>query len=80
MTTFGESHGPALGGIVDGCTPGMALSESDLQADVDRRRTGTSHFVSQRREGDQVQILAGVFEGVTTGTPNGVLVENPNAR
>src|ERR1700752_4337584 len=80
VTTFGESHGPALGCIVDGCPPGMALSESDLQADVDRRRTGTSHFVSQRREGDQVRILSGVFEGITTGTPIGILIENTDAR
>src|SRR5579859_6321309 len=80
VTTFGESHGPALGCIVDGCPPGMALSESDLQADVDRRRTGTSHFVSQRREGDQVRILSGLFEGLTTGTPIGILIENTDAR
>src|SRR4051794_25578094 len=80
VTTFGESHGPAMGCIVDGCPPGMALSESDLQADVDRRRTGTSHFVSQRREGDQVRILSGGFEGVTTGTPIGILIENTDAR
>jgi chorismate synthase len=80
VTTFGESHGPALGCIVDGCPPGLALSEADLQADVDRRRTGTSHFVSQRREGDQVRILSGVFEGATTGTPIGLLVENTDAR
>jgi chorismate synthase len=80
VTTFGESHGPALGCIVDGCPPGLALSEQDLQADVDRRRTGTSHFVSQRREGDQVRILSGVFEGKTTGTPIGILIENTDAR
>src|SRR3569832_1631813 len=80
VTTFGESHGPAMGCIVDGCPPGMALTESVLQADVDRRRTGTSHFVSQRREGDQVKILSGVFEGVTTGTPIGILIENTDAR
>src|SRR5712675_2402899 len=80
VTTFGESHGPAMGCIVDGCPPGMPLNESDLQADVDRRRTGTSHFVSQRREGDQVRILSGVFEGLTTGTPIGVLIENTDAR
>jgi chorismate synthase len=80
VTTFGESHGPAMGCIVDGCPPGMALSEADLQADVNRRRTGTSHFVSQRREGDQVRILSGVFEGRTTGTPLGLLVENTDAR
>jgi chorismate synthase len=80
VTTFGESHGPALGCIVDGCPPGLELSESDLQRDVDRRRTGTSHFVSQRREGDAVRILSGVFEGRTTGTPIGVLIENTDAR
>ena len=80
VTTFGESHGPALGCIVDGCPPGLALEASDLQQDVDRRRTGTSHFVSQRREGDQVRILSGVFEGRTTGTPIGILIENTDAR
>src|SRR5579862_9581999 len=80
VTTFGESHGPALGCIVDGCPPGLPLSEADLQQDVDRRRTGTSHFVSQRRESDQVRILSGVFEGSTTGTPIGLLVENTDAR
>src|SRR5215470_15441632 len=80
VTTFGESHGPAMGCIVDGCPPGLALAEADLQADVDRRRTGTSHFVSQRREGDQVRILSGVFEGRTTGTPIGILIENTDAR
>ena len=80
VTTFGESHGPAMGCIVDGCPPGMALGEPDLQADVDRRRTGTSHFVSQRREADQVRILSGVFEGLTTGTPIGILIENTDAR
>ena len=80
VTTFGESHGPALGCIVDGCPPGLPLTEADLQQDVDRRRTGTSHFVSQRREGDQVRILSGVFEGHTTGTPIGILIENTDAR
>ena len=80
VTSFGESHGPALGCIVDGCPPGLALSELDLQRDVDRRRTGTSHFVSQRRESDAVRILSGVFEGATTGTPIGLLVENSDAR
>src|SRR5580700_138926 len=69
-----------MGGIIDGCPPGLPLAEADLQADVDRRRTGTSHFVSQRRESDQVRILSGVFEGVTTGTPIGLLVENTDAR
>jgi chorismate synthase len=80
VTTFGESHGPALGCIVDGCPPGLELSEADLQPDVDRRRTGTSQFVSQRREGDVVRILSGVFEGRTTGAPIGVLIENTDAR
>src|SRR3954469_22308406 len=80
VTTFGESHGPALGCIVDGCPPGLALTESDLQGDVNRRRTGTSHFVSQRREADAVRILSGVFEGRTTGTPIGLLIENTDAR
>jgi chorismate synthase len=80
MTTFGESHGPAMGCIVDGCPPGLPLAEADLQAHVDRRRTGTSHFVSQRRESDQVRILSGVFEGETTGTPIGILIENTDAR
>jgi len=80
VTTFGESHGPALGAIVDGCPPGLPLAAEDLQADVDRRRTGTSQFTSQRREGDQVRILSGVFDGVTTGTPIGLLIENTDAR
>ncbi|HEY1283646.1 MAG TPA: chorismate synthase [Steroidobacteraceae bacterium] len=80
VTTFGESHGPAMGCIVDGCPPGLALTEADLQGDVNRRRTGTSHFVSQRKEADQVRILSGVFEGKTTGTPIGLLIENTDAR
>jgi chorismate synthase len=80
VTTFGESHGPAMGCIVDGCPPGLALTETDLQGDVNRRRTGTSHFVSQRREADAVRILSGVFEGKTTGTPIGLLIENTDAR
>ena len=80
VTSFGESHGPALGCIVDGCPPGLALSEADLQADVDRRRPGTSKFTSQRKEPDTVRILSGVFEGRTTGTPIGLLVENEDPR
>ncbi|HZF15805.1 MAG TPA: chorismate synthase [Steroidobacteraceae bacterium] len=80
VTTFGESHGPAIGCVVDGCPPGLALAESDLQPDVDRRRPGTSQFTSQRREPDQVRILSGVFEGVTTGTPIGLLVDNVDQR
>ena len=80
VTTFGESHGPALGCIVDGCPPGMALSEADIQPDLERRRTGTSRFTSQRKEGDRVRILSGVFEGRTTGTPIGLLIENEDQR
>ena len=80
VTTFGESHGPALGCIVDGCPPGLELTEEHLQADVDRRRSGTSHFVSQRRESDRVRILSGLFEGRTTGTPIGILIDNTDAR
>jgi len=80
VTTFGESHGPALGAIVDGCPPGLALSEQDLQVDVERRRTGTSRHTSQRKEPDKVKILSGVFEGKTTGTPIGLLVENEDQR
>jgi chorismate synthase len=80
VTSFGESHGPALGCVIDGCPPGLPLSEADIQPDVDRRRTGVSQFVSQRKEGDEVRILSGVFEGVTTGTPIGLLIENSDAR
>ncbi len=80
LTTFGESHGPALGGVVDGCPPGLALSEADLQADLDRRRPGRSKHTTQRQEGDQVRILSGVFDGVTTGTPIGLLIENTDQR
>jgi len=80
VTSFGESHGPALGCVVDGCPPGLALDESDLQSDVERRRSGTSQFTSQRREPDTVRILSGVFEGRTTGTPIGLLVQNEDQR
>jgi chorismate synthase len=80
VTTFGESHGPALGCIIDGCPPGLEICEADLQPDIDRRRTGTSKFVSQRREGDAPRILSGVFEGRTTGTPIGIVIENTDAR
>jgi chorismate synthase len=80
VTTFGESHGPALGCIVDGCPPGMALTEADLQQDLDRRKPGTSRHTTQRREADQVKILSGVFEGKTTGTPIGLLIENTDQR
>jgi len=80
VTTFGESHGLALGCIVDGCPPGLPLCEEDLQLDLDRRKPGTSRFTTQRREADQVKILSGVFEGKTTGTPIGLLIENTDQR
>lgn len=80
VTSFGESHGPALGCIVDGCPPGMALSEEDLQHDLDRRKPGSSRFTTQRQEADQVRILSGVFEGKTTGTPIGLMIENTDQR
>lgn len=80
VTTFGESHGIALGCIVDGVPPGLALTEADLQGDLDRRRPGTSRYTTQRREPDQVKILSGVFEGVTTGTSIGLLIENTDQR
>lgn len=80
VTTFGESHGPALGCIVDGCPPGLVLSEADIQPDLDRRKPGTSRYTTQRREADQIRILSGVFEGRTTGTPIGLLIENQDQR
>lgn len=80
VTTFGESHGPALGAIVDGCPPGLPLSEADLQGDLDRRRPGKTRHETQRREPDKVKILSGVFEGKTTGTPIGLLIENVDQR
>ncbi|MBD3648441.1 MAG: chorismate synthase, partial [Pseudomonadales bacterium] len=80
VTTFGESHGPALGCIVDGCPPGMPLDEADLQRDLDRRRPGSSKYTTQRREEDKVKILSGVFEGKTTGTPIGLVIENQDQR
>ena len=80
VTTFGESHGPALGCIIDGCPPGLAIEESDIQGDLNRRRPGTSRHTTQRNEPDQVQILSGVFEGLTTGTPIGLLIENKDQR
>ncbi len=80
VTTFGESHGPALGCIIDGCPPGMELSEADLQIDLDRRKPGQSRYTTQRREEDQVKIVSGVFEGKTTGTPIGLLIENTDQR
>src|SRR5690242_15725534 len=80
VTSFGESHGPAYGGVVDGCPPGLALSESDIQKELDRRKPGTSRHVTQRRESDKVEILSGVFDGRTTGTAIGFLVRNEDAR
>jgi chorismate synthase len=80
VTTFGESHGPAIGGIVDGCPPGLLLCEADLQVDLDRRRPGKSRHTTQRRESDRVEILSGVFEGRTTGTPIGLLIRNEDQR
>jgi chorismate synthase len=80
VTSFGESHGPAIGCVVDGCPPGMALAEDEIQHELDRRKPGTSRHVTQRREGDRVEILSGVFEGRTTGTPIGLLIRNEDQR
>ena len=80
VTSFGESHGLGLGAIIDGCPPGLELSEADLQDDLDRRRPGTSRFTTARREPDQVKIMSGVFEGKTTGTPIGLLIRNTDQR
>lgn len=80
VTSFGESHGPALGCIIDGCPPGLELSEADMQRDLDRRKPGTSRHTTQRREADEVRILSGVFEGKTTGTPIGLVIENTDQR
>jgi chorismate synthase len=80
VTSFGESHGPAIGCVVDGCPPGMALAEADIQPDLDRRKPGTSRHVTQRHEEDTVEILSGVFEGRTTGTPIALLIRNVDAR
>lgn len=80
VTSFGESHGPAIGCVVDGCPPGMALSAEDIQQDLDRRKPGTSRHVTQRRESDTVEILSGVFEGKTTGTPIALLIRNEDQR
>jgi chorismate synthase len=80
VTSFGESHGPAIGCVVDGCPPGMALAAADIQHDLDRRKPGTSRHVTQRRESDRVEILSGLFEGRTTGTPIALLIRNEDAR
>jgi chorismate synthase len=80
VTTWGESHGPALGCVIDGCPPGIPLTEEDIQWAMDRRKPGGSRFVTQRREADEAKILSGVFEGVTTGTPISILIENTDQR
>ncbi len=80
VTTWGESHGPAIGGVVDGCPPRLALTEADIQPYLDRRRPGSSKFTTQRQEADEVRILSGVFEGVTTGTPISLVIENTDQR
>ena len=80
VTNFGESHGPAIGCVIDGCPPGMELNEADIQQELDRRRPGTSRFVTQRREADAVEILSGIYEGKTTGTPIALLIRNTDQR
>jgi chorismate synthase len=80
VTTFGESHGPAIGCVIDGCPPGMALDEADIQLELDRRKPGTSRHVTQRQEEDKVEILSGVFEGKTTGAPIALLIRNTDQR
>src|SRR5205809_5681347 len=80
VTSFGESHGPAYGGVVDGCPPGLALSADDIQRELDRRKPGSSRHVTQRRESDAVEILSGVYEGRTTGTAIGFIVRNEDSR
>ena len=80
VTNFGESHGPAIGCVIDGCPPGMPLAEADIQGDLDRRRPGTSRHVTQRQEADQVEILSGVYDGKTTGTPIALLIRNTDQR
>ena len=80
ITNFGESHGPAVGAVVDGCPAGLALTTEDIQKELDRRRPGTSRHVTQRRETDTVEILSGLYEGVTTGTPIALLIRNVDAR
>ena len=79
VTTWGESHGPAIGGVVDGCPPLLPLTEADIQPWLDKRRPGQSKFTTQRQEPDQVRILSGVFEGQTTGTPISLLIENQDS-
>jgi len=80
VSTFGESHGPALGCVVDGCPPGLALCAADIQSDLDRRRPGQSRYTTQRRESDSVEVLSGVFEGETTGAPIALLIRKEDPR
>src|SRR3982751_2573360 len=80
VTSFGESHGPAYGGVVDGCPPGMALQAADIQRELDRRKPGTSRHVTQRRESDAIEILSGIYEGRTSGTAIGFLIRNEDSR
>src|SRR3954467_2914681 len=80
VTNFGESHGPAIGCVIDGCPPGLVLSEADIQRELDRRKPGTSRHVTQRQESDTVEILSGVFKGKTSGTPIALLIRNEDQR
>ena len=80
FTTWGESHGPAIGCVIDGCPPRIKLGEKDVQVEMDRRRPGKSKFTSQRKESDKVRIMSGVFEGKTTGTPISIIINNEDAR
>ena len=80
VTTFGESHGPAIGCVIDGCPPGLSIAPEAFRTDLDRRATGKSRYTSQRREADDVEIVSGVFEGKTTGTPIALLIRNTDAR
>ena len=80
VTTFGESHGVALGCIIDGCPPGLEISEEDIQKELDKRKPGSSKYTTQRKEDDKVEILSGVFEGKTTGTPIGLLIRNKDQK
>ena len=80
VTTFGESHGPAIGCVVDGCPPGLPLAADDFRHDLERRATGRSRHASQRREADETEIVSGVYEGITTGTPVALLIRNTDAR
>ena len=80
VTTFGESHGPAMGCIIDGCPPGIEIDESIIQCDLDRRKPGSNEYTTKRKEDDKVEILSGVFEGKTTGTPIGLLIKNKDQR